>query len=359
MLKEYENYFQGKNIIVTGGLGFIGSNLVNRLAKLNPARIIIIDSKVPGLGANLFNIKEIEHKVEIPDINSQGLDMSNTEKIKELLNKGIDCVFNLAGSVSHIGGKNSPLNDLDLNLRTHVSFLQACREHIEKEGISSPKVLFTGTRDQYGRVSDKELPAREEFTIKEMVDPQGIHNNAAEFHHFWYRQFGIKSTSLRLANTYGPRHPMAHPSQGFANWFIRQAMNNEQIQLWGGGVSLRDFNYVDDVVEALLMAMASPKTDGQVYNLGAFRRKNGKYEEVCGNIKTVSEIANLITKIAQSGSCVEIPYPEEKRSIEVGHFYSDTTKIYNELGWEPQVPIEEGIRRTIEFYRKYKENYWN
>jgi UDP-glucose 4-epimerase len=152
---------------------------------------------------------------------------------------------------------------------------------------------------------------------------------------------------------------MAHPSQGFANWFIRQAMNNEVIQLWGGGESLRDFNYVDDVVEALLLAAASKETDGQAYNLGAFIRKKGRYEEVCGNIKTVGELANLITQVAESGHTTVIPYPVDKKPIEVGHFYADATKIHEALGWEPKVHIQDGIRRTIEFYKKYKQNYWN
>ncbi len=360
MLKEYEKEFKGKRIIITGGLGFVGSNLAHKLAILNPEKIIILDSMIEGLGANRFNIKEIEEMLEIPELDKGGVDIQNTDKVKEILKQGIDYIFNLAGSVSHISGKNSPLKDLDLNLRAHVSLLEACRQHLESQSSNNKiKVIFTGTRDQYGKVRTHDLPVKEDHKIIQLTDPQGIHNNAAEFHHFWYRQFGIQATSLRLANTYGPRHPMKHPSQGFTNWFIRQAMNNEEIQLWGGGESLRDFNYVDDVVEALLMVAASPKTDNHVYNLGAFIRQNGKYKELGDNIKTVAEVAELITKIAGSRQPVKVPYPEDKMSIEVGHFYADATKIHEEVGWEPRISMQEGIRRTIEYYKRHKGRYWN
>lgn len=353
--KWYENAFRGKNVMVIGGLGFIGSNLVRKLIELNPAKIVIVDSLIKGLGGNIFNVDGIHDKVEIPDLDLDGVDIRNNSKMAKLI-QGIDYIFNLAGSVSHIDSKNRPLRDLELNLEAHVALLEVCRDYIEREKTKL-KIVFAATRDIYGKVKEKHLPAKEDLIIEEATDPQGITNYAAEFYHLWYRNFGIQSCSLRITNTYGPRHQMLYP-HGFLNWFIRKAIDNKEIELWGGGKSLRDFNYVDDVVEALLIVMASDKSDGKVYNLGSCIRKEGRYEHICDNVKTVGEVAKIIVELSKSGSCKEIDYPEEKKDIEPGHFCADSTKIYEELGWEPKVDLREGIKRTIDFYKNNKKYYW-
>lgn len=151
---------------------------------------------------------------------------------------------------------------------------------------------------------------------------------------------------------------MTDSGQGVLNWFIKKAIDDEVLELWGEGEPLRDFIYVDDVVEALIKLMVSEKTDGQVYNLGAYRKKNGMYEHLCDSIKTIKDAAKIVIETAGSGSCKIIPYPEDRKSLEPGHFYADSTKIYEDIGWEPKTNLKEGFKKTIYFYRKNKEKYW-
>jgi nucleoside-diphosphate-sugar epimerase len=274
--------------------------------------------------------------------------------------QGIDCVFNLAGSVSHIDSKNRPLTDLEMNLGSSVAFLEACREYLGRLKIKPKfKVVFSATRDIYGKVREQDLPVKEDLGVRETADPQGIHKYAAEFHHLWYaKTFGFNATSLRLTNTYGPRQQVKDAEHGFLNWFIRQALENQELKLWGGGVALRDFNYIDDVVEALVMAMASEKTNADVFNLGCFIKRDGRYGDVTKSIASVGEVAKKVVNIAGAGSCREIPYPEDKKGIEPGHVYMDATKIHQTLGWQPRVELEEGISRTIKFYRENRGHYF-
>ena len=354
-MEEYKKEFEGKTIIITGGLGFVGSNLARRLVHLNPAKIILIDSCIPKLGSNIFNIEGIKDKVVV--YMGEEWDLRNKEKIKPLIAEA-DFIFNLAGSVSHVGSKENPLFDFELNLRAHLEFLEACRECM-REGKEKLKIVYSGTRDQYGKVSQEHLPVDEKYLIHCATDPQGINKHAAEFFHFWYgSNSGIDVVSLRLTNTYGPRHIMNDPGQGVLNWFVRQAMDGETLKLWGGGEQLRDFNYVEDVVEALLMVMASDKANGKAYNLGSFIKKKGLYMQIGDNIKSIGDVAKMIVEVAQKGECTAIAYPEDRKPLEPGHFYGDATKIYEEIGWEPKINLTEGIRRTIEFYRDHKEKYW-
>ncbi|MEK6829948.1 MAG: GDP-mannose 4,6-dehydratase [Nanoarchaeota archaeon] len=350
-MEDYDEKFKDKSILITGGLGFIGSNLAKKLVDLKPKKIIIVDSLVKNLGGNLENITGIS-----PSIDVYKEDISNAETMAHILkDNNVDYIFNLAGSVSHINSKNNPLNDLDFNLRAHVSLLENCREYAQNKKGKKLKVLFSSTRDTYGKVRLEDLPIKEGTFVWREADPQGIHKHATEFHHRWYgSNFGFDTVSLRLTNTYGPRQRIEDPNLGFLGYFIHQALKNETIDLWGGGESLRDFNYVDDVVEAMLMTMTSGKTNGGIYNLGSYRRKNGKFEDVGNNTRTVGESAKIITRLAGTGECKEIPYPEERKAIEPGHVYLDATKIFEDIGWEPKISFEEGIRRTIDFYRNHK-----
>jgi len=356
-MENYEEKFVGKNVMITGGLGFIGSNLAHRLVNLNPNKIIIVDSLVKKLGGNIQNIEGIRSGVEIPNLDNGGINIGDAREIIPLL-EDIDYIFNLAGSVSHIDSKNNPVRDLKLNLEIHVSFLESCRKYFDETG-ERPKIVFSATRDIYGKVREEDIPVKESLPVREIADPQGIHNHGAEFHHLWYgKTFGIPVSSLRLTNTYGPRQKISDSTMGFLGYFIYQALKNEEIELWGGGESLRDFNHVDDVVEALLMTMTSEKTNGEAYNLGSFIRRNGRYNEIGGNIRSVGEAAHVITYIAKTGRCIEIPYPENKKSIEPGHVYLDATKIHKAIGWEPKIGFEEGIEKTIKFYRENRKFYW-
>jgi len=353
IIKKTEYFFENKRILITGGLGFIGSNLAHRLAKLNPKSIIILDSQIPGLGANLFNIKGLEKKVKV--LKGKSWDLRNIENMKKIL-RNTDLIFNLAGSVSHIGSKENPLFDLEINLKSHLCLLEACKQVIKETGREI-KIVYAGTRDQYGKVKEKDLPVRESQAIEEVTDPQGINKNAAEFYHFWYRHSGIKSCSLRLSNIYGERHIMKDSGQGVLNWFIRQALENKNLELWGGGEVLRDFIYADDVSDALLLAMSSEKSDGQAYNIGAYRKKQGLYESLGSNITTIKSAAELVIGIAGSGKIKIINYPEDRKSLEPGHFYSDSSKIYQDLGWEPKTSFQQGLKKTIDFYKLNLKKY--
>ncbi len=351
-MENYREKFKEKSILITGGLGFIGSNLARKLLELEPKKIIIVDSLIKNLGGNPDNVAEVSSSLEI-----YNLDVSNQEAMEQIIKKNeIDYLFNLAGSVSHLDSKNILLSDLDLNLRTHVSLLENCRKYIKNEENKKLKVLFSSTRDTYGKARLEDLPIKENTFVWKESDPQGIHKHAAEFHHRWYAtNFGFDTTVLRLTNTYGPRQNIREPNLGFLGYFIHQALKDENIALWGGGEPIRDFNYVDDVVEAMLMAMASEKTNGEIYNLGSYIRVGGKFEDIGNNIRTVGETAKIITKLAGSGKFEEIPYPEERKSIEPGHVYLDATKIYDHIGWKPKTSFEEGVNKTIQFYKGKKE----
>ncbi len=352
--EELFKFYTGKKILITGGLGFIGSNLAKKILEFHPGEVILVDSLIKGLGGNKINIREIEDKVKV--YSGEKWDLRNVDAIAPLL-KDVDYVFNLAGSVSHIGSKENPSMDLELNLRSHLHFLEACRKAM-KDRKKPIKIVYAGTRDQYGKVKEKFLPVKEDYLIDEVTDPQGINKHSAEFYHFWYKNFGIRAVSLRLTNVYGPKHIMTDHGQGVVNWFIRKAIDDEVLDLWGGGEALRDFLYVDDVVEAFLLVMALDKTDGQSYNLGAYRKKNGLYEIVGDNVKSIQEMAKIIIEVGGSGSLNIIPYPEDRKPLEPGHFYADATKIFEEVGWEAKTDIREGLRKTISFYRKNKSDYW-
>ncbi|MBT3404887.1 NAD-dependent epimerase/dehydratase family protein [archaeon] len=354
MINYDEKGFEGKTVLITGGIGFIGSSLAHRLVALKPKKIMIFDSCIPQLGGNKFNIIGIKDQVE--EYVGEEWDLRNREKIKPLI-KEADIIFNLAGSVSHIGSKENPLFDFELNLRSHLEFLEACKECMQ-EGKEKLKIVYSGTRDQYGKIKQEHLPVDEKYLIHEATDPQGINKHATEFFHFWYADhFKFDAVSLRLTNTYGPRHIMSDPGQGVLNWFICKAMDGETLELWGGGEQLRDFNYIDDVVEAMLLVALSEKTKGKAYNLGSFIKKKGLYGHIGNNVISIGDVAKMVVKIADKGGWVDIPYPQDRKTLEPGHFYSDATKIYEEVGWEPKISLEEGIRRTIEFYRDNKEHY--
>jgi nucleoside-diphosphate-sugar epimerase len=221
----------------------------------------------------------------------------------------------------------------------------------------SLSIIFTGTRDQYGKVPYNELPIKEDFLPRSFTDYQSVSKSAAEAHHLILysslKEHGVKNckiTSARLTNTYGPRQSLSYGA--VAPVFINKIIKGETIELWGGGEVLRDFNYIDDVVEALLFLAASDETGGQVYNLGCCIKSNGVIAELPGgNLKTINQLAETIIKIVGKGFIKEIPYPLERKNIEPGHSCSDISKIFK-LGWRPKTSLEQGIRNTIEFIKE-------
>ena len=332
MSNRFGQLYKKKKVMITGGLGFIGSNLARRLVELG-AEVLLVDSMIPQFGGNLYNINGIEK-----DVSVNISDVRDENSLKYLL-VGQDYLFNLAGTLSHIDSMTDPYTDLEINCKAQLSILEACRK-------SNPniKVIFSGTRGQYGRC--KYFPVDEEHPLNP-IDVNGINNIAGELYHLLYfRSYNIRAVSLRMTNVYGPRHLMKHSRQGFLNWFIRLAMSGEPIKVFGDGRQLRDFNFVDDVVDALLMVAADENSNGEVYNLGS------------GEAISVANVARLVVELAGSGSVEFVPYPEDKKVVEVGDYQADITKIKNKIGWFPKTEIADGLLKTVCYYKTNRQFYW-
>ena len=326
-----KNFFRRKKILITGGSGFIGSNLAIRLVEAG-AKVTILDSLLPNFGGNKFNIASVKDKVQV-----KIADLRDQKVLDKLIVKQ-EIIFNLAGTLSHIDSMNDPFVDLDINCRAQLCLLETCKNHNR-----DVKIIFAGTRNQYGRALY--LPVDEKH-IQEPTDINGINSIAAEKYHLLYwRIYGISTVSVRMTNTYGPRHQMRHPRQGVLNWFIRQLMDGETVKIYGDGKQIRDVNYVDDVADALILCAKFKKTNGQVYNLG-------------GAPVTLSEFVSCAIEILRHGKFKLVRFPRERLAIEIGNYVADIGKIEADLNWRPKVSIEEGIEKTIEYYRQYKKFYW-
>jgi UDP-glucose 4-epimerase len=329
-VSEHRDYYRGRKVLVTGGLGFIGSNLCRTLADLGAA-VTAVDSLLPDYGGNLFNLDGYEQKVRIniADVRGHGM---------EYLVRGQELLFNLAGQVSHIDSMTDPFTDLEINCRSQLWILEAVRKN--NPGL---KLVYAGTRQIYGK--PRYLPVDEAHLLNP-TDVNGINKISGEFYHLVYHSvYGIRACSLRLTNTYGPRQLIRHSRQGFIGWFVRQALLGEEIQLYGDGSQKRDFDYVDDVVDAFLRAGAMDAADGEVFNLGGEAPVS------------LLELAELLHEVAGRGSHRLVPFPPERKRIDIGDFYADASKLKRALGWAPRVKLREGLERTLAFYREHKDRY--
>ncbi len=331
-MRDFREAFQNKRVLITGGLGFIGSNLASRLVELD-ADITIVDSMIPEYGGNVFNVHDIADRVKI-----NFADIRDRYSMEHLVQKQ-EFIFNLAGQVSHLRSMSDPFPDLEINCKAQLSLLEVCRYR-----NPDVKILFAGTRGQYGRAQS--LPVNENHPMIP-VDVNGINNIAGEQYHILYNKiYGLRTTSLRLTNTYGPRHSMKSDDQSFLNWLIRRAIDGHTIQVFGDGFQKRDFNYVDDVVDAFLMAAADERTNGEVFNLGGTKPVS------------VLEVTQLLLEVVSDGKYELVPFPENRRKIEIGDYWGDYNKINKLLGWSPTVQLRDGLRRTVEFYKRNKQHYW-
>ena len=330
--KNIKKFFRDKKVVITGGLGFIGSNLAICLVGLG-AKVTIIDSMIPEYGGNLFNIKDIENKVHL-----NFSDVRDAHSM-DFLVRDVDLMFNLAGQVSHIDSMKDPYTDLEINTRSQLSILEACRKY--NPGI---KIVFASTRQIYGK--PQYLPVDENHPLRP-ADVNGINKMAGEWYHVLYHKVhGIQTVCLRMTNTYGPRLLMKHNRQGFLGWFIRQVVEGMKIEIFGDGKQLRDLNYIDDVIEALLICGYDSSLNGEIFNLG-------NHPPI-----SLEEIAKLLIKINGSGKLRLIPFPEESKKIDIGDYYASYEKFNKRTGWKPKVSYEEGLRRTIEYYKKNRRYYW-
>jgi UDP-glucose 4-epimerase len=329
-LDELFNTYRGRKVLVTGGAGFIGSNLARRLVDLD-ALVTVVDSLIPDYGGNLFNLDGCRDRLQlnIADVRDQ--------YSMNYLVQGQDYLFNLAGQVSHTDSMQNPYTDLEINVRAQVSILEACRKH-----NTSIRILFTSTRQLYGRPAY--LPADENHPINP-VDVNGINKNAAEQYHLLYgRLYGIPVSVLRLTNVFGPRMRIVDARQTFVGLWLRLALENQTIRVFGDGQQLRDLNYVEDVVDAMLMASALPNAVGEIFNLG-------------GEPVSLIDLAKTLV-VANGGGAYElIPFPPERKAIDIGSYYANYSKIRSALGWEPKVSLRKGLEQSLDYYREHIERY--
>jgi len=331
-MREGGKVFDNKEVLVTGGLGFIGSNLCIELVKLG-ARVTIVDNMLPRQGGNLFNIRDIADRVtvNVSDVRNQ-LSMNH-------LVKGKDYIFHLAGQVNHVDSMKNPLQDLEINCVGTLVLLEALRHHNR-----DARVIFAGTRGEYG--SSVKLPVDEDHP----TNPKGIYavtNLTAEKMVLVYDDvYRIRGACLRITNTYGPRHQMAHDEYGVFNWFIRKALDDEEIPVFGDGRILRDFLYVEDLVDSMLKVAAADEAYGKVFNVGT------------GVPVSFFDLAEKIVAIAGTGRTKFTEFTQERKEVEPGDYYADITRITGTTGWRPATSLDDGIARTIDFYRKHRKEYW-
>jgi len=324
---DYRAFYRGRAVMITGGLGFIGSNLARQLVDLG-ADVLLVDSLIPEYGGNLFNIDGIAERVRVnvADIRQQST--------MNYLVQGRDVIFSLAGQVSHVDSMRDPYTDLDINCRSQLTVLEACRNF-----NAQVKIVFAGTRQVYGRPGS--LPVDETHLVRP-TDVNGINKAAGEYYHLVYNNvFGVRGCSLRLTNVYGPRQLLKHNRQGFIGWFIRLAIEGRTIQIYGDGSQQRDFVYVDDAADAFLRAGASDACNGEVFNVGGDEPISHR------------DLTAMLIRVAGSGSTEYVAWPPESKAIDIGSFYADSTKFRTTTGWRPSVGLEEGLRRTIAFYREH------
>jgi UDP-glucose 4-epimerase len=323
------NVFAGKNILITGGLGFIGSNLARQLVELN-ANVTLIDSLIPEYGGNLFNIDDIKDKVQV-NIS----DVRDEHSMKYLV-QGQDYLFNLAGQTSHMDSMKDPYTDLEINVKAQLYILEACRNYNQKV-----KVVFASTRQVYGKPNY--LPVDEKHPLSP-VDINGINKLAGEWYHLLYNNvYGVRTTILRLTNTIGPRMRIKDARQTFVGIWIRLLVEGKSFEVWGGE-QLRDFTYVDDCVEAMILAAMSEEANGQIFNL-------------CGDcVISLKDLARDLTEITAGNYHIK-QFPQDRKRIDIGDYYSDHSLIKNTLGWEPKTRLKQGLQETVDYYAKNLEHY--
>lgn len=325
--------FNGARVLVTGGLGFIGSNLARRLLE-EGAQVTLVDSLIPQYGGNFFNVHDLRGRVVV-NIS----DVRDPHAMQHLLHAQ-DYLFNLAGQTSHLDSMTDPKVDLEINAGAQLSILEVCRS--VNPGI---KIVFASTRQIYGRPDY--LPVDEKHPIRP-VDVNGINKLAGEWYHLLYNNvYGIRACALRLTNTYGPGMRVRDARQTFLGIWVKQLLQGDMIKVFGNGEQLRDFNYVDDCVDALLLAAGSSLANGKVYNLG--------HSEVL----SLKQVAETLVSLGRGGRYEMVPFPPERKAIDIGDYYSDFSLVSDELGWNPRVNLTEGLRKTLDYYAAYGDHYWN
>lgn len=313
----------------------MGSHLARRLVGLG-AHVTLVDSLIPSYGGNLFNIQDIRSRLTV-NIS----DVRDPFAMAHIV-QGQHYLFNLAGQTSHVDSMTDPFTDLEINARAQLSILEACRKH--NPGI---KIIFASTRQLYGK--PQYLPVDEQHPIVP-VDVNGINKLAGEWYHLLYNNvYGIRSCALRLTNTYGPGMRVKDARQTFVGIWIRNLIEGKPIQVFGDGLQKRDFNYIDDAIDALLLAAESPKADGQVFNTGS--------HEVINLRDLAAMMVELREQHHAKGRYEIIPFPPERKAIDIGDYYSNYDKIQQALGWQPKIGLREGLQKSLDYYMTHLGQY--
>ena len=321
---------KGKKVLITGGLGFIGSNLARRLVSLG-AEVLLVDSLIPEYGGNLFNLRGIEDQVQV------NISDVRDEHSMRFLVQAKDYLFNLAGQTSHLDSMQDPYTDLEINCRAQLSILETCRKHNPEV-----QIVFASTRQLYGKPDY--LPVDEKHLLRP-VDVNGINKMAGEWYHILYNNvYGLRACALRLTNTYGPRMRIKDARQTFLGIWIRRLLEQEPFEVWEG-TQKRDFTYVDDAVDALLMAAVSGEANGQIFNLGG------------GPVVSLTGLAEQLVAVNGGGKYVSRSFPPERKRIDIGDYYADYRHIQTVLGWQPRISLTEGLERTLAYYRENLKHY--
>lgn len=331
-MNEYLSLYQKKKILITGGLGMVGSTVACALAPVCK-EVVIVDASLEPYGANLFNIERIKNICTLVhgDIRDKTL-MSS-------LVAGKDIVFNFAAQVSHNDSVDDPFLDADINYIGHLNVLE-CMKQYNPNGV----IIFSGSRLQYGKISS--VPVAEDHPLRPET-PYALNKTAAEnMYHFYSMVHGLKSIVFRIANPYGPRCQMKHSKYSIVNWFIRQAMENKTISVFGAGEQVRDYIYVDDLVAAITMAAISSPCYGKVYNLGS------------GVGSKFKDMVSSVIALVKSGTIEYIPWPSEYLNVETGDFIADIQRIQADIRWSPQTTLQDGIKKTFYYYKENKNFYW-
>jgi UDP-glucose 4-epimerase len=320
---EFSSFAEAR-VVITGGLGFIGSALAARLCALG-SDVILVDNLAPNYGGNIFNIAPIRDRVRVEIV-----DIRDTTRLKPLL-EGCDHLFNLAGQTSHLDSMHDPVTDLEINCLAQLTLLEACRAACPRATI-----VFASTRQIYGRPNY--LPVDEKHSLHP-VDVNGVNKMAGEAYHILYHDvYGMKTTALRLTNTYGPRMRIKDARQTFVGVWLRLALEGKAFEVWGGAQK-RDFTYVDDAVEAFLLAALHEETKGKVFNLGG------------ETVVSLAKLAELLIAANGGGSFAKHEFPAERRRIDIGDYYADDALFRGLTGWRHTVPLAEGLHRSLAYFR--------
>jgi len=324
--------FRDREVLITGGLGFIGSNLAISLVDLG-ARVTVLDAMRDDHGGNIFNVEPIRDRVAI-----NFSDVRDESSLQYLV-RGKDYIFHLAGQNDHVLSLTNPFPDIDINIKGSAMLLETCKR-VNRDA----RLIYSGTRGEYGPAAM--LPVGEDQPMR----PRGIYElsslTAQQLFQIYHDNHGVRSITLRLTNIYGERAQMRHSRFGVANWFVRLALDNEAIPVFGDGLLLRDFVYVQDAVEAMLRCAVTESAYGQVFNVGNSHASNFR------------ELAETVVRVAGSGRWQLAPFSPERAAQEPGDFCSDIRKIGRVVGWRPVTSLEDGITKTVAFYRKFREHYW-